>query len=85
MLKWVLTALVIAGFSSAQAAQMNRVVLRDPAMSKTQIVFEYGGELWSVARSGGEARVLASGMDLLANPIFSPDGSQIAFTGTVKS
>ena len=82
MLKWVLTALVIAGFSSAQAAQMNRVLLRDPAMSKTQIVFEYGGELWSVARSGGEARVLASGMDLLANPIFSPDGSQIAFTGT---
>ncbi|HJS91668.1 MAG TPA: PDZ domain-containing protein [Steroidobacteraceae bacterium] len=82
MLKWVVTALVVAGCSWAQAAQMNRVLLRDPAMSKTQIVFEYGGELWSVARSGGQARVLASGMDLLANPIFSPDGSQIAFTGT---
>ncbi|MHB8816347.1 MAG: S41 family peptidase, partial [Steroidobacteraceae bacterium] len=51
-------------------------------MSKTQIVFEYGGELWSVPRDGGQARVLASGMDLLADPYFSPDGSLIAFTGT---
>jgi tricorn protease len=82
MLKWLATALVLTGLSSVQAAQMNRVLLRDPAMSKTQIVFEYGGELWSVARSGGQAQVLASGMDLLSGPIFSPDGSQIAFTGT---
>jgi tricorn protease len=51
-------------------------------MSKTQIVFEYGGELWSVPRDGGQAHVLASGMDLLADPYFSPDGSLIAFTGT---
>jgi tricorn protease len=82
MLKWVATALVLAGFPAVHAAQMNRVLLRDPTMSKTQIVFEYGGELWSVARSGGQARMLASGMDLLTGPIFSPDGSQIAFTGT---
>ncbi|HTX05189.1 MAG TPA: PDZ domain-containing protein [Steroidobacteraceae bacterium] len=82
MLKWLATALVLACFSSAHAAQMDRVLLRDPAMSRTRIVFEYGGELWSVPRSGGEAHVLASGMDLMADPIFSPDGSQIAFSGT---
>jgi len=82
MLKWLATTLALMCFSAAGAAQMDRVLLDHPAMSQTQIVFEYGGELWSVSRNGGQAHVLASGMDLLANPIFSPDGSLIAFTGT---
>lgn len=73
-------ALGLAAFTSAAAA--DRALLSDPAMSQTQIVFDYGGQLWSVARAGGQAHVLASGMDLLAAPLFSPDGSQIAFTGT---
>ncbi|HEU0195615.1 MAG TPA: PDZ domain-containing protein [Nevskiaceae bacterium] len=51
-------------------------------MSKTTIAFEYGGELWEVPRAGGQAHVLASGMDLMSGPIFSPDGSEVAFTGT---
>lgn len=80
MRKWLATTLALITCCSATAA--DRLLLRDPAMSKTQIVFEYGGELWSVPRSGGQAHVLASGMDLLADPIFSPDGSLIAFTGT---
>lgn len=58
------------------------LLLRYPGMSKTQIVFEYGGELWEVPRSGGQAHVLASGMDLETQPIFSPDGTMIAFSGT---
>ncbi len=82
MLKWLATTLVLTCFSSAGVAQMERVLLDHPAMSQTQIVFEYGGELWSVPRTGGQAHVLANGMDLLANPVFSPDGSLIAFTGT---
>jgi tricorn protease len=81
MLKWLATTLVLTCFSSAGAAQMDRVLLDHPAMSQTQIVFEYGGELWSVPRTGGQAHVLASGMDLLYQPIFSPDGSRIAFSG----
>jgi len=82
MLKWAATTLILVCGPFAGAAQMDRVLLRHPAMSKTQIVFEYGGNLWSVPRSGGQAHVLASGFDLEADPIFSPDGSQIAFTGT---
>jgi tricorn protease len=83
MLKWVATALAfMCCFCAAEGAQMSPVLLRHPAMSQTQIVFEYGGDLWSVPRSGGQAHVLASGFDLDADPIFSPDGSQIAFTGT---
>jgi tricorn protease len=80
MRNWLASALALLTCCSASAA--DRLLLRHPAMSKTQIVFEYGGELWSVPRGGGQAHVLASGMDLLADPIFSPDGSLIAFTGT---
>jgi tricorn protease len=77
---WLAATLALITCSAATAA--DRLLLRHPAMSRTQIVFEYGGELWSVPRNGGQAHLLASGMDLLADPIFSPDGSQIAFSGT---
>jgi tricorn protease len=77
---WLATALAWVSCCAAGAADM--ALFNYPTMSKTQIVFEYGGELWSVPRAGGEAHVLASGIDLLAAPIFSPDGSQIAFSGT---
>ena len=51
-----------------------------PTMSKTEIVFLYGGYLWSVPRDGGEARQLTTGGHE-TNPVFSPDGKWIAFTG----
>lgn len=60
-------------------------LLRYPSMSKSQIVFEYGGEIWDMPRAGGRAHVLVSGMDALTKPIFSPDGRMIAFTGTYDS
>jgi tricorn protease len=53
----------------------------NPSLSKTQIAFAFAGELWVVAREGGVARRLVSGQLLNRRPIFSPDGSQIAFTG----
>jgi tricorn protease len=70
---------------AARSADNPLLLLQDPTLSKTQIVFEYGGELWEVSRSGGRAHVLASGLDLLDGPIFSPDGSMVAFTGTYDS
>lgn len=80
-----LTALVLfLAFSvTARAGGDNHLLLlRYPTMSKTTIVFEYGGQLWAVPRAGGQAHVLASGMDLLTKPIFSPNGKWIVFTGT---
>ncbi len=77
----LISALLAVPVAMAQAAG-TRLLLRYPTLSKTQIVFEYGGELWEVPRIGGQAHVLASGMDLLTKPIFSPDGRWIAFTGT---
>lgn len=57
------------------------LILRFPTVSKTQIVFNYGGDLWIVGRDGGEARRLTSGVGVEALPEFSPDGTMIAFTG----
>src|SRR6202043_3104612 len=56
------------------------LLVHSPTLSRTQIVFVYGGYLWSVPREGGEARQLTTGgHEGLA--AFSPDGNWIAFTG----
>jgi tricorn protease len=57
------------------------LLLRFPTVSKTQIVFNYGGDLWIVSRDGGDAHRLTSGVGVEMLPYFSPDGSTIAFTG----
>ncbi|MGA8266870.1 MAG: DPP IV N-terminal domain-containing protein, partial [Candidatus Acidiferrales bacterium] len=56
-------------------------LMRKPTVSKTQIAFSYGGDLWIVDRSGGDARRLTSDIGVETDPSFSPDGTQIAFTG----
>jgi tricorn protease len=65
--------------SSAQSGPP--LLLRFPTVSKTQIVFNYGGDLWIVSREGGDARRLTSGVGVETLPSFSPDGTMIAFTG----
>jgi tricorn protease len=66
-------------FSSAQ--NQPPLLLRQPAVSKTSIVFNYAGDLWIVDRNATEARRLTTGMGQETNAKFSPDGSMIAFTG----
>lgn len=66
--------------AAAQSANQH-ALLRKPTVSKTQIAFSYGGDLWIVDRSGGDARRLTSDIGIEIDPIFSPDGTLIAFTG----
>ncbi len=61
------------------AAQGTRL-LRQPCLSATQIAFEYGGDIWVVPRSGGEASRITSTAAVESDPHFSPDGKWIAFT-----
>ena len=65
---------------SARAAEETPLLVQSPTVSKTQVVFAYGGYLWSVPREGGEARQLTTGGHE-SGPRFSPDGKWIAFTG----
>ncbi len=77
----LLLLLVLAGTASLLIAAEPPLLLRDPTMNRTSIVFCYASDLWSVPREGGEARRLTTGPGIEANPYFSPDGTQIAFTG----
>jgi tricorn protease len=56
-------------------------MFRQPALSKDKIAFVYAGDLWIVGRDGGTADRLTTGVGTEALPMFSPDGSTIAFTG----
>jgi len=71
----------LALFVPAAAQSDPPLLLRFPTVSKTQIVFNYGGHLWIVSRDGGEAQRLTSGPGVEQWPSFSPDGSLVAFTG----
>jgi tricorn protease len=75
-----LFALALANVGMADENPL--LLLRHPTVSATQIVFVYGGDLWSVAREGGVAQRLTAGTGAASRPVFSPDGSEIAFTGT---
>jgi tricorn protease len=63
------------------AAADSPLLLQKPTLNKTHIVFSYAGDLWSVPRDGGEAVRLTVGQGIETDPIFSPDGSLIAFQG----
>src|SRR6267378_2208297 len=76
-----LLALLIAGASGEVRAQARKpLLLRDPSVSKTQIAFSYAGNIWIASRDADNVRRLTNGGHE-GKPIFSPDGSQIAFTG----
>src|SRR5262245_60050514 len=62
-------------------AQEKPVLMRQPSLSRTHVVFVYAGDLWIVNREGGEASRLTAGVGTETDPLFSPDGKTIAFTG----
>jgi tricorn protease len=74
----VLAFLFCIAASAQNGAQM---LFRQPTMNRTNIVFVFAGDLWSVPRTGGTAVRLTSANGSETNPVFSPDGNWIAFTG----
>jgi tricorn protease len=74
----VLLSLFALGASFAQGGEP--LLLRHPSVSRTQVVFSYADSLWIASRDGGDARRLTTGGHE-RNPIFSPDGTLVAFTG----
>ncbi|MGC2614200.1 MAG: PDZ domain-containing protein, partial [Terracidiphilus sp.] len=57
-------------------------IFQHPALSRDLIAFGYAGDLWTVPRAGGVATRLTTGVGIETDPVFSPDGSTIAFTGS---
>lgn len=56
-------------------------LLRFPDVCGERIVFTYAGDLWTVARTGGTAQRLTAGPGVEQAAHYSPDCSQVAFTG----
>jgi len=56
-------------------------LLRFPAVHGQKVVFSYGGNLYTVARSGGVARRLTDHEGYEMFPKYSHDGTKIAYTG----
>jgi tricorn protease len=73
--------LALSTVALAQAPADKPLLLQNPTVSRSQIVFSYAGDLWAVGRDGGDARRLTAGTGIETDPRFSPDGEWIAFTG----
>ena len=71
---WILAAVALTGTDKP-------LLFQQPSLSKTHIVFAFAGDLWTAGREGGEARQMTTGVGIESHPVFSPDGSLVAFTG----
>jgi tricorn protease len=71
-------ALLVLLFEAGMAEETR--LLRFPDIHGDNVVFVYGGDLWTVSSAGGLARRLTSFDGYEAFPKFSPDGKLIAFT-----
>ena len=77
LLPLALGGLCLADSATAQGTRL----LRQPTVSADHIAFAYANDLWITSREGGDARRLTSFPGSESQPIFSPDGNMVAFTG----
>src|SRR5258708_14418617 len=73
-------ALLLGAVTLCHAAN-DKFLAQHPTVSKTQIFFSYACDTWSVTGDGGDAVRLTTGTGNETDPLFSPDGSMVAFTG----
>jgi tricorn protease len=81
---WLAVLLVVSGFVAqpriGAVDTADTKLLSEPAISATHIAFIYAGDLYSADLNGGDVRRLTSDDGIETNPVFSPDGSTIAFS-----
>jgi len=68
-------------FAANAIAQQGTRMLHEPDISAKQVVFVYAGDLFTAPIHGGTATALTSHAGMESSPKFSPDGTQVAFTG----
>jgi Tol biopolymer transport system component len=82
----LVAALLLALPSSfvAQTTPTPRPSFAQPALSPDgkEIAFASGGDIWTVPASGGEAHLLISDPADESRPLYSPDGTRLAFVST---
>jgi len=82
--------LSLAAFATIGLAPMTAIadpnptdtrLMTNPAVSKTHVAFVYSDDLWIAGIDGSNPKRLTSDLGVESNPVFSPDGSIIAFSG----
>lgn len=78
----LLALFIFCPFSQVQSVDINDTkLLSQPAISKTHIAFVYSRDIWVANIDGTGVRRLTTHEGYESNPVFSPDGKLIAFSG----
>lgn len=77
----VALAMGLVTTTSGKAAAQAQLSFYEPGIAPDggTIAFVHGGDIWTVPSQGGEARILIAHEEEESRPIYSPDGSQLAF------
>ncbi len=61
------------------------LLLKQPSISADKLAFVYAGDIWVANRDGSSPRRLTSSPAEENSPVFSPDGTQIAFKANYEN
>ena len=78
-----LASAMLALITQSAFAQQT-LLLRQPDISADNLAFVYAGDIWVANPDGSDARRLTSSPAEENGPLFSPDGSQIAFAANYE-
>ncbi len=85
-MKYVIAFVIITLSLFAPVAGAEGVLLlRQPSVSADKLAFVYAGDIWVANRDGSNPRRLTSHPAEENGPVFSPDGSQIAFSAEYEN
>ncbi|MBC7909543.1 MAG: PD40 domain-containing protein, partial [Pyrinomonadaceae bacterium] len=82
MRKLLLASLLLMASSLICLGQQagNPMLISRLTVNQTHIAFQFAGDIWAVERGGGEARRLTTDPAEESYPLYSPDGTQMAFS-----
>src|SRR5450755_1955347 len=80
----IMRILVALAFVSLLASGAGTPYLTEPALCPTrpEIAFVSGGDIWVAPANGGEAHILIANPAEESRPLYSPDGTKLAFNST---
>ena len=72
---------LLSVFGSTAVTQTTSPYMTEPSISpdRKEIAFVSGGDIWAVPAEGGSAHLLVSHQAAESRPMFSPDGTRLAF------
>ncbi|MEP6844442.1 MAG: PDZ domain-containing protein [Panacibacter sp.] len=73
--------LILFVCTGISASAQETLLLRSPSVSNDKIAFAYGGDIWTADRDGSHPQRLTVNQAVEFNPMLSPDGKWIAFSG----